>query len=50
MGGLLVDILIFLGLLFILVLIFAPIYYYVNRDKELEKADKEAEEHTDESS
>jgi len=44
MGGLLIDILVFLGLLFLAVMILTPIYYYFSKDKAKEVEGKAAEE------
>ena len=33
MGNILIDLLVFLGLLFLLVLILSPVIYYFNKDK-----------------
>lgn len=42
MGEIFIDIIVFLGILFLLVLIIAPIIYYVDKDKADEKSEKDA--------
>lgn len=42
MGTIIVDIIIFLGLLFLLVLIFTPIFYYFDKDKADEMSEEDS--------
>lgn len=44
MAGILVELLVFLGILFLLVLIISPIIYYFNKDKAEETEAKDAKE------
>ncbi len=47
MGGLLIDILVFLGLLFLALMILAPIFYFFDKDKADEAGEKDQEEAAD---
>ena len=50
MGDLLIDILVFLGLLFLAMLILAPVFYFIDKEKADEAENNAAEDQVQEKS